>query len=100
MRARGLVRDLRSEGDSKSPIDIVYDDARGLVPGQVVQIAGARVGTIKEVSVTSGYKALIHTEIDRDFLPFHKDATCTIKPQGLIAENYVECDPGRPTRPS
>ena len=86
----------KSEGDSKTAIDIVYDDARGLVPGQVVQIAGARVGTIKEVEVTGDYKALIHTEIDREFTPFHKDAVCTIKPQGLIAENYVECDPGSP----
>ena len=86
----------QSEGDSKAAIDIVYDDARGLVAGQVVQIAGARVGTIKDVSVTSGYKARVHTEIDREFTPFHKDAECTIKPQGLIAENYVECDPGSP----
>jgi ABC-type transporter Mla subunit MlaD len=87
----------KSEGDSKARLDIVYDDARGLVAGQVVQIAGARVGTIKEVEVTDDYKALVHTEVDSDFTPFRKDATCTIKPQGLIAENYIECDPGSPS---
>jgi ABC-type transporter Mla subunit MlaD len=27
-------------------------------------------------------------------MPFHRDATCTIRPEGLIAENYVDCDPG------
>ncbi len=41
-------------------------------------------------------------------MPFHQDATCTIRPEGLIAENYIDCDPGsaeqpaaaRPRRPS
>jgi ABC-type transporter Mla subunit MlaD len=86
----------RSEGDSNAALDVVFDDARGLVAGQVVQVAGARVGVIKEVAVTGDYKALIHAEIKREFTPFHADATCTIKPQGLIAENYIECDPGSP----
>ena len=38
--------------------------------------------------------------VDRRFAPFRADATCTIKPQGLIAENYVDCDPGHAGRPS
>ena len=32
-------------------------------------------------------------------MPFHQDATCTIRPEGLIAENYVDCDPGTPGSP-
>ncbi len=27
-------------------------------------------------------------------MPFHQNATCTIRPEGLIAENYIDCDPG------
>ncbi len=27
-------------------------------------------------------------------MPFRTNATCTIRPEGLIAENYVDCDPG------
>ena len=49
-----------SPGDSEYRVDVVFDDARGLVPGQLVQIAGARVGTIEDVSVTRDFKARIH----------------------------------------
>jgi phospholipid/cholesterol/gamma-HCH transport system substrate-binding protein len=37
--------------------------------------------------------------VDRRFAPFSQDATCSILPDGLIAENYVECNPGRSSRP-
>jgi virulence factor Mce-like protein len=84
----------RSSGTQKGPVDVVFDDARGLRAGQLVQIAGARVGKIDTVSVTPGYKARIHMQVEKRFLPFAANATCTIKPQGLIAENYVACDPG------
>ncbi len=32
-------------------------------------------------------------------MPFHQDATCTIRPEGLIAENYIDCDPGTAKTP-
>src|SRR4051794_39573635 len=80
-------------------VDVIFDNARGLLPGQLVQIAGARVGEIDDVSVTKDFKARISASIDSRFAPFRKDATCTIRPEGLIAENYVQCDPGTPDSP-
>jgi virulence factor Mce-like protein len=80
-------------------VDVVFDDARGLIPGQLVQIAGAQVGHIEDVSVTPDRKARIHMRVDARFAPFRRDARCTIKPQGLIAENYVDCNPGTPGAP-
>jgi ABC-type transporter Mla subunit MlaD len=32
-------------------------------------------------------------------MPFHRDATCAIRPEGLIAENYIDCDPGTADSP-
>ena len=58
--------------------DVIFDDARGLVSGQLVKIAGARAGTIDNVALTSGFKARIEASIDRRFMPFHANATCTI----------------------
>ena len=46
--------------------------------------------------MTPDFKARIEATVDSRFMPFHKDATCTIRPEGLIAENYVDCDPGTP----
>lgn len=94
--AAGAAIAAPSSGGSDYRVDVVFDDSRGLVPGQLVQVAGARVGTIDDVSLTRDFKARVHLEVDRDFAPFREDAQCTIKPQGLIAENYVECDPGSP----
>lgn len=83
----------------KYRVDAVFDDARGLVPGQIVKVAGAKVGQITEVKLTRRYEADVQLEVDSRFSPFHADAACTIRPEGLIAENYVQCDPGTQDRP-
>jgi phospholipid/cholesterol/gamma-HCH transport system substrate-binding protein len=90
-----------SSGGSTSTarFDVIFDDARGLVSGQLVKIAGARAGSIDGVVLTSGFKARIEASVDSRFMPFHADATCTIRPEGLIAENYLECDPGTANSP-
>jgi virulence factor Mce-like protein len=75
-------------------VDAIFDDARGIIPGQLVKIAGARVGTISDVTLTPDYKARVELTIDSRFAPFHTDASCSIKPEGLIAENFVDCNPG------
>ena len=84
---------------STARFDVIFDDARGLVGGQLVKIAGANAGEIDNVVLTSGFKARIEATVDRRFMPFHADATCTIRPEGLIAENYLECDPGTAASP-
>ena len=96
----GAVLAPASQSDSAYAVDVVFDDSRGLLVGQLVQIAGARVGQITDVSLTEDYKARVHMEVDRRFAPFREDARCTIKPSGLIAENYVQCDPGTPDAPA
>jgi ABC-type transporter Mla subunit MlaD len=90
---------ITAQGSSSATFDVVFDDARGLVAGQLVKIAGAQAGMIQNVSLTRDYKARIQASVDSRFLPFHQDAACTIRPEGLIAENYVECDPGSANSP-
>jgi len=83
-----------AQGSSSSQIDAIFDDAKGLVGGQVLKIAGAQAGTIDNVVLTKNYKARIEMSVDSRFMPFKQDANCTILAEGLISENYVECDPG------
>jgi virulence factor Mce-like protein len=80
--------------------DAIFDTAQGMVAGQDVKVAGVRVGTIVGVHLTSDLKARMELQIDRRFAPFHDDASCRILPEGLISENYVECEPGTSTAPS
>ncbi len=89
-----LVLGTSAQGSSTATFAVIFDDARGLIPGQLVKVAGAKAGEIENVTVTKDFKARIVGSIESKFMPFHQDATCTIRPEGLIAENYVECDPG------
>jgi len=89
---------LRGRDDSSYRVDAIFDTARGMVPGQLVKIAGAKVGELEEVHLTTGTKARLTLKIDRRFAPFRRDASCQILPEGFISENYVQCDPGTPTR--
>src|SRR5688500_18464851 len=79
----------------------IFDNVSGAVEGEDVKIAGARVGAIKELDVTEDKKAIVVLEIEEPgFEPFHADAKCTIRPQSLIGEKFVECDPGRADEPA
>jgi ABC-type transporter Mla subunit MlaD len=85
-------------GDYK--VRAIFDDVASAVPGEDVKIAGAKIGEIASMDVTPQHKAAVVLSItDTGFTPFHDDAHCTIRPQSLIGEKYVECEPGSPRRP-
>ncbi|MHB8694857.1 MAG: MlaD family protein [Solirubrobacteraceae bacterium] len=77
----------------------VFDTAHRIVSGQQVKIAGAPAGNVDQVQLVRGPRARIVMSIKRQFGPFHEDATCTILPEGLISENFVECSPGSSRMP-
>jgi ABC-type transporter Mla subunit MlaD len=81
-------------------VDAIFDTAKGVIAGQLVKIAGARVGTVSDVTLTPDYKARIEMEVQPRFAPFRADSSCAIRPEGLIAENFVQCDPGAPGSPA
>jgi virulence factor Mce-like protein len=86
-------------GSSGYRFAAIFDNARGMVPGQQVKIAGAVVGTLDAVQLTSNLDARIVMTIDGRFAPLSADASCSILPEGLISENFVQCDPGRSRAP-
>jgi virulence factor Mce-like protein len=87
----------RAESAGTYRVDAIFDTAKGIIPGQVIKIAGARVGSIEDVRLTEDYKARIVMSVPRRF-QFHDDASCNIQPEGLISENFVQCDPGSPDK--
>src|SRR5688572_10888700 len=79
----------------------IFDNVSGAVEGEDVKVAGARVGSIKSLDVTPEKKAAVVLEIEETgFAPFRENAKCTIRPQSLIGEKFVECDPGSSDRES
>jgi virulence factor Mce-like protein len=90
-----LVGTTGSAGSSSTyRIAAIFDTARGLVPGQQVKVAGAVVGRVERVSVAPGPKARVELSVERRFAPFRADARCSILPEGLVSENFVDCVPG------
>jgi ABC-type transporter Mla subunit MlaD len=79
----------------------IFDDASFAVQGEQVRVAGAPVGSISSLGVTSGKQAAVTLEVDDSrFAPFHANATCAIRPQSLIGEQYVDCSPGTAAAPA
>jgi len=78
-------------------VDAIFDNADYLISGQDVKIAGARVGQVAGVKLTPERKARVEMRIDPGFAPFRANAECSIRPQSLIGEKFVECEPGDPS---
>jgi ABC-type transporter Mla subunit MlaD len=75
----------------------IFDDAGNVIPGEDVKIDGVKVGTVGSVTPTPQGKAAVTLRISNPgFQNFRKDASCTIKPQALIGEKYVDCLPTQP----
>lgn len=90
----------------------IFDNGGFLVPGEQVRVAGATVGSVSSVDVTLAGepahrdgtpdpgKAVVVMKIDEPgFQDFRQDATCLIRPQSLLGEKYVDCQPTVPRAP-
>ncbi|MBA2630319.1 MAG: MCE family protein [Thermoleophilaceae bacterium] len=91
------VVDATGEQDREDAyfVRAIFDNAASLVEGEDVKIAGAVVGLVDSLDVTEDNKAAVVLRIDNeDFTPWRADAQCVIRPQSLIGEKFVECEPG------
>ena len=93
-----------SGSSSKTPtylVRAIFDNAGFAVSGEDVRIAGAPVGSIQSLDVTKDNLAAVTIAITTPaFTPFHANATCAIRPQSLIGERYVDCNPGTSNTPA
>lgn len=89
-----------ADGGETVEVDAIFDSAGFLVAGEEVRIAGAPVGTITDLQLTDDFKARVTMEIDSDFAPFRADADCTIQPQSLIGDRFIQCAPGTSAAPA
>jgi ABC-type transporter Mla subunit MlaD len=82
---------------SSYKVRAIFDNAVSVIPGEDVKIAGVKVGKIGALDVTEDKKAAVTLDItEAGFQDFRTDGTCTIRPQSLIGEKFVECTPTQP----
>ncbi len=78
-------------------VDAEFRNAFSVIPGEDVKIAGVKVGKIKSLDVTPRQTASVVMDITLPgFGDWRADAECTIRPQSLIGEKFVECTPTQP----
>ena len=75
----------------------IFNNAAFVIPGMDVRIGGVVVGSIASIDLTDDKKAAVVLNIENSaYQDFRKDAFCTIRPQSLIGERYIECEPTQP----
>jgi ABC-type transporter Mla subunit MlaD len=96
--AVALLLVLRGGGDEGSYlVRAEFRNAFTVSEGEDVKIAGVTVGRIRALDVTERQTAAVVLDItEPGFQDFRRDAECTIRPQSLIGEKFVECTPTRP----
>lgn len=94
-----VVLAAASGGDSQGvTYKVVFDNAFGLVEGGDFRVGGVTAGQTTAFAATDDAppKAEVTVEItEPGFADFRSDATCEIRPQSLIGEYYVDCQPGQ-----
>jgi phospholipid/cholesterol/gamma-HCH transport system substrate-binding protein len=95
-----VVALLTRGGDDPYRVRAIFDNAGFVIPGEDVKVAGVKVGTIHSLDVTKDFKAVVVLDIqDKGYQDFRQDAECTIRPQSLIGERFVECTPTQKRAP-
>jgi ABC-type transporter Mla subunit MlaD len=89
---------LRGSSDSSKSLTyrVELDNASGLTKGADLRAAGVKVGSIDSLDVQArSAKAIAVVKVDRpEFGGLRTDASCVVKPQSLIGEYFMDCDPG------
>jgi virulence factor Mce-like protein len=96
--ALGATGDQGSKGTT---YEIVFDNAFGLTEGGDFKIAGVRAGSTSSFELTGQERplAVVKAEVtEPGFADLREDARCEIRPQSLIGEYYVDCQPGTSDR--
>nr|MBA2349969.1 MCE family protein [Solirubrobacterales bacterium] len=85
-----------AESDPGNEYFVELDNAFGLVDGADMKIAGVRAGQLTRIKLDRKTKrAVVGFRITRDgFGSIRTDATCATRPQSLIGEYYIDCQPG------
>ncbi|MGB0343924.1 MAG: outer membrane lipid asymmetry maintenance protein MlaD [Coraliomargarita sp.] len=70
-----------------------FNSAAGVNPGSRVEIAGVRVGTVKQIDLNGDFYARVTLEINGG-IELDDDTIASVKTSGLIGDRYINLMPG------
>ncbi|HWF50645.1 MAG TPA: MlaD family protein [Solirubrobacteraceae bacterium] len=84
------------KGSSDPSYKIELGNAFGLINGEQFKIAGVPAGSISSITLDpKTLDAVVHVSVSGGgYGAFHTDATCQSRPQSLIGEYFINCNPG------
>ncbi len=77
---------------------VELDNAFGLVQQSEVRIAGVKAGTVEDLDINAAKRAVVTVKVAGPLSEFREDASCSSQPQSLIAEYFLDCQPGKSER--
>jgi ABC-type transporter Mla subunit MlaD len=97
--AAGVSVVATAGADDKKTYQADLFNAFGLVEGSELRIAGVKAGTVTDMDITEEKTARITFEVGPEFPELKADASCSSEPQSLIAEYFLNCQPGQAEEP-
>jgi virulence factor Mce-like protein len=102
--ATGAANGSGSGSGGSPTFKVELDNAFGLTNGEQMKVAGVPAGKITKIDLCytdrkahcqNPVHALITVNVSQTgFGSFHQDAFCQSRPQSLIGEYFINCDPG------
>jgi ABC-type transporter Mla subunit MlaD len=100
-----IATGAKNTSNAQGTYKVELDNAFGLVTGADFKVAGVRAGTIKSIDLCGYVKndhcqsplhALVTVQVTQPgFGSFRSDAFCQSRPQSLIGEYFIDCQPGQ-----
>jgi virulence factor Mce-like protein len=74
---------------------VELDNAFGIVEGSLIRIAGVESGRVTSLDVNEDKRAVVSFTTSGPVSELTEDTTCSSEPQSLIAEYFIDCQPGK-----
>ncbi len=87
------VGSARFFGSDSYTLEARFSSASGVNPGSRVEIAGVRIGTVKNVTLSDKFFAIVTLELPNT-LELDDDTIASVKTAGLIGDRFINLSPG------
>jgi phospholipid/cholesterol/gamma-HCH transport system substrate-binding protein len=87
------VGSARFFGSDSYTLDARFSSASGVNPGSRIEIAGVRIGTVKNVVLSDNFFAIVTLELPNS-LQLDDDTIASVKTAGLIGDRFINLSPG------
>jgi phospholipid/cholesterol/gamma-HCH transport system substrate-binding protein len=87
------VGSARFFGSESYVLEARFSSAAGVNPGSRVEIAGVRVGTVKDVVLSDNFFAIVTLELPNS-MQLDDDTIASVKTAGLIGDRFIDLSPG------